>query len=292
MHSSISSSELPRTGERAIVRLDRFTLILLTTILAFLLSLEAVCRVGFDRTSQVQRREVSQRKAVLALRDMGTSADGHVVMVGNSLMLEGVDMSALRARLKRTPMPYFVLGTNYYDWYFGLKRLFAEGMRPAYVVIGVSPNQLATDAIRGDISSRYLFQSSDLLAIAHRTHMNATSASELLLSHYSEFYGTREIIRGYAMTRALPAVGEWLHGRFASYHDPELAESTLKPIATERLQALKQLCTTNGSMLIFVVPPTYQKGAMIIARAGEENGIIVLIPVGDGEYDASNFQSD
>jgi hypothetical protein len=276
------------------VRLDRFTVVLLASIFVFLGSLEAVCRARFDRTSRVQQREVSQRKAALGIHDLGTKGSRHVVMLGNSLMLEGVDVPVLSAKINPiyTPVPYFVLGTNYYDWYFGLKRLFAEGMRPEYVVIGLSPNQLATDAIRGDISSRYLFQQTDLLSIAQRTHMNATSASELVLAHYSEFYGTREIIRGYVMSRTLPWFGEWLHTRFAAYRDPELTERVLKPIAAERLEALNQLCNANGAHLIFVVPPTYQKGSLIIAHTGEEKGIRVLVPVGDEDFDASRFQSD
>src|SRR5208337_619075 len=108
-------------------------------------------------------REISERRALLSVRDDGESQDPHVVLIGNSLMLEGIDGPLLRAQLnpRYVPVPYFVLGTNYYDWFFGLRRLFAEGMRPEYIVIGLSPNQLASSDVRGDISARYLIQQSD-----------------------------------------------------------------------------------------------------------------------------------
>ena len=70
-------------------------------------------------------------------------------------------------------------------------------MRPEYVVLGLSPDQLASSEVRGDISARYMIQQSDLLDVVRQTHMDATRASEFILSHYSEYYSTREITRGY-----------------------------------------------------------------------------------------------
>ncbi|MFZ0743839.1 MAG: hypothetical protein WAM85_05505 [Terracidiphilus sp.] len=256
--------------------------------------LEGVSRASFDSTSKVQRREVSERRALLAVRDTAANADPHIAILGNSLMLEGTDLSLLKAKLNPVyiPVPYFVLGTNYYDWYFGLKRLFAEGTRPRYVLLGLSPNQLATTDLRGDISARYMVQQSDLLEIVRKTHMNATNASEFLLSHYSEYYSTRDITRGFVMSRVLPSVGELLHSGYASFRDPEIKKSVLEPLAADRLAALDLLCRANGSQFLLVVPPTYQKGQETIAAAGSKRGITVLLPVNEQEFDASYYQSD
>ncbi len=290
MPSSISSSD--RSLGRA--RIDRSTIALLCTVFALLALIEALSVVGFDRTSMVQRREVSERRALLDVRDSEASDDPHIAVLGNSLMLEGVDVSLLRAKTKPvyTPVPYFVLGTNYYDWFFGLKRLFAEGTRPRFVLLGLSPNQLAAPGIKGDYSARYLFQQSDLIDVVRKTHMDATSASGFLLAHYSEYYSTREITRGFFMSRVLPGVGEFLHSRVVAFRDPELREVVLEPLAADRLAALDQLCRANGSQFLLVVPPSYQKGAQTIERAGRERGIPVLVPVADGEFDASYYQSD
>jgi hypothetical protein len=290
MPSFTSDSDFSKRCHRP----DRFTIILLGTFFVILALLEFVSRARFDSTSRVERREMSERKVLLDLRDNGTSDDPHIAMVGNSLMLEGTDLHLLRAELRSryVPIPYFVLGTNYYDWFFGLKRLFAEGMRPEYILLGLSPNQLASSEVRGDISARYMIQRSDLLDVVRQTHMDATRASEFILAHYSEYYSTRDITRGYVMSRVLPSVGELLHNRYAGVRDPELGESVLKPLAASRLAALDQLCRANGARLLFVVPPTYQEGAGTILAAGQERGITVLVPVKDNEFDGSDYQED
>jgi hypothetical protein len=290
MPSSISSSN-QSPGH---ARIDRFTIALLCTGFALLALTEAVSVTSFDRTSKVQRRELSERRALLSVRDSDGNDDPHIAVLGNSLMLEGVAVSLLSAEIEPmyTPVPYFVLGTNYYDWLFGLKRLFAEGMRPRYVLLGLSPNQLAAPGIKGDYSARYLFQQSDLIDVVRKTHMDATSASGLLLAHYSEYYSTREITRGFFMSRVLPGVGELLHNRLGTFRDPEIKEGVLELLAAERLRALDQLCRANGSHFILVVPPSYQKGARVIERAGRKTGVAVLVPVAEEEFDASYYQSD
>ncbi len=290
MPSSISSSEKIRSR----MRIDRFTVVLLGTVFVILVAVEGVSRASFDSTSKVQRREVAQRRALLSVRDVGTVEDPHIALLGNSLMLEGVNLSLLDSKLnpRYVGVPYFVLGTNYYDWFFGLKRLFAEGTRPRYVLLGLSPNQLATSELRGDISARYMCQQSDLMKVVRQTHMDKTKASEFLLAHYSEFYSTREITRGYVMSRVLPSVGELLHSGYTTYRDPEIVKSVLGPLAADRLTALDQLCRANGARLLFVVPPTYQKGAETILETGRERGVTVLVPVKRDQFDASYYQSD
>jgi hypothetical protein len=286
------TSDSDRSG--GYLRPDRFTIVLLSTIIVTLALLEVVCRERFDYTSNVQRRELAERRELLAVRDAGTSTDPHIALLGNSLMLHGIDVPLLDANLnsRYVPVPYFVLGTNYYDWFFGLKRLFAEGMRPQYVLLGLSPNQLATSDVQGDMSARYMIQQSDLLDIVRRTHMDATRASDFILAHYSEYYSTREITRGYVMSRVLPSVTELLHNQYASFRDPEIGESALKPLAVSRLTALDQLCRANGAHFLFVVPPSYQKGEDTILHAGIEQGVTVLLPVKDNEFDVSDYEND
>ena len=71
MPSSISSSDHP-LGH---VRIDRFTIALLCTAFALLALTEAVSVVSFDRTSKVQRRELSERRTLLGVRDPEASDD-------------------------------------------------------------------------------------------------------------------------------------------------------------------------------------------------------------------------
>ncbi len=290
MPSSTSVSERQTVSPR----LDSFTVILLGTIVLTLVFLEIISRERFDTTSNVQRRELSERAQLLAIRDSPAIGDPHVALLGNSLMLEGVDAPLLRTTLAPGYLPsaYFVLGTNYYDWYYGLRRLFAEGSRPRYIVLGLSPNQLATSEVRGDVTARYLVQQSDLIDAVRKTHMDATAASGFILAHYSEFYSIRDIFRSYVMGRALPQVADLLQKKYASSHGTQVSDSDLEAQAVGRLSALDQLCRIYGARFLLVIPPSYQKGDRAILDAGREAGVTVLLPVKPDEFDRSYYQAD
>jgi hypothetical protein len=290
MLSSISNFEATSQKQT----LDRFTVMLLAVVLLTLVSFEVVTRIGFDRISKVQVREMGQRQVLVQIRDSTDIDDPSVAILGNSLMLDGTDVRRMKEEMqpRYATVPYFVLGTEYYDWYYGLKRLFGEGMRPRYVVLGLSPNQLTSTYIRGDYSARYLFRAADLPAVARQTHMDLTTASGFILAHFSEAYGTRDVIRGFLMGRLLPNVEELLHNRLNKIQPPELDQRKLRILASERLLALHQLCRENGARFLLVIPPTSQKGEQIIQEVGAEKGIPVIVSVREGEFDAGDYQAD
>jgi hypothetical protein len=173
-----------------------------------------------------------------------------------------------------------------------LKRLFAEGMRPRYVLVGLSPNQLASTSTRGDYSARYLFQREDLVDVARKTHMDATTATGFLLSHFSKYYSTRAVTRGFLLGRLLPSVDESLHNSRGMSRDAEVQEAALRQLVAERLAASDQLCRANGSRFMLVVPPSYQKGAETIAQIGRDVRVTVLVPLANSEIDSRSYQRD
>jgi len=183
MLSSISSSE----KIHASAVFDSFTIVLLALAALSLASVEIFTRIAFDRTSRVAQRETAQRRALLAAKEL-VAGDPLVVVLGNSLMLNGVDPQLLSQNMspEYVTLPYFVLGTEYVDWYYALRRLFAEGMRPRYVVLGLSPNQLASSYTRGEYAARYLFLAADLPAIARETHLDMTATSSFVLAHFAQ----------------------------------------------------------------------------------------------------------
>lgn len=305
MHSSTSSSENLSGGLIAVpsstdlnlrpsgTRIDRFTIILLATVVAMFIGAEAISGGWFDQTSRVHRRQWSQRQALLEVRDSTGSAVPHAAVLGNSLLLDAVDVHGLTVKLdgKVRPAPYFVLATLYYDWFYGLKRLFDEGMRPRYVVLGLSPNQFASRRTRGDYSAQYLFRGTDLLEISRLTGMDPTTTSGFFLSHYSHFYGTRAVTRGFVMARVLPGVAE-LMSDLATVRESAIPEATLRELAGSRLPVIDRLCRENGSRFILVVPPTYQPGADVIADVGRTHNVTVVVPVAYEALDASHYQQD
>ena len=274
--------------------MNRFTVLFLGTAMVLLSATEGFCRWGFDRISRVHRREIAQRETLLSINDSAPSANPHIAVLGNSLLLDGVDIPLLTEKLQAqvVPVPYFVLATEYYDWQFGLKQLFAEGSHPRFVLLGLSPNQLASPRSRGDYSARHLFRRADLIEVAQETHMDATTATGFFLSSFSKFYSTREVARSFFLRQTLPGVSDLLQAKLTNIQAPEIPAMKLRTLAIERLQNLSRLCSTNGSQLVFVIPPTYQKGEETIAAVGREFGIPVLIPVANGALDQSSYKSD
>jgi len=300
MRSSISSfeaaqSDLSAEATKKTVGLCPFTILILGTIAGMLVLAELVTDIGFDTVSKVQTRELAMRRELEKVHDGVTTVTPHVAVLGNSLMLSGVDESLLAKTLtpKVTPVSYFVLATEYYDWYYGLKRLFSEGVRPRYLVLGLSPNQLVSPNIRGEYSANYLFQGSDLQEVINKTRMDATSASGFILAHFSKFYATRIERRGFILARMLPSVaGLFYGGGISVSRAPDIDENRIAAVAAERLVTLDQLCRANGAQFALVVPPTYQKGSEVVARAGKEHGVKVFAPLSSAMLDADKYARD
>jgi len=59
------------------------------------------------------------------------------LLVGNSLLLYGVDLDRLHELTsgRMQIYPIFLEATGYYDWLYGLRRLFRQGSRPQVVVV-------------------------------------------------------------------------------------------------------------------------------------------------------------
>ena len=80
--------------------MNRFTILLLATALVLLSATEGFSRWGFDRISKVQRLQLSQRSTLLGIRDTASTATPHIALVGNSLLLDGVNVPLLEEKLE------------------------------------------------------------------------------------------------------------------------------------------------------------------------------------------------
>jgi hypothetical protein len=82
--------------------------------------------------SETYARVSQQYADAVKVRPAKPGAPISVLMVGNSLLLEGVDVHRLQ-KLTSAQMriyPIFLEATGYYDWFYGLQRLFRDGARP------------------------------------------------------------------------------------------------------------------------------------------------------------------
>src|SRR5437016_14496896 len=107
-------------------------------------------------------------------------------MVGNSLLLNGVDVGRLRQLTSGSMRvyPIFLEGTGYYDWLYGLRRLFRQGARPQVVVVGLE-GYSALDSGVWEESPMMLFDTRDVLGVASDLQLDRTSTSYRVLSHLS-----------------------------------------------------------------------------------------------------------
>src|SRR5260370_34819171 len=73
-----------------------------------------------------------------------------VLLVGNSLLLAGVDVDRLH-ELTATSLriyPIFLDATTYYNCLYGFRRLFREGSRPRAVVAGLPVSSFLAKSVR------------------------------------------------------------------------------------------------------------------------------------------------
>jgi hypothetical protein len=223
---------------------------------------------------------MTERQAALAIRHAPPGSPRPLLVVGNSLLLEGIDFPRFAKEVSPTlkASRFVVEQTSYYDWYFTLRMLFRQGARPDTVVLGFNPSALATDEIRGDFMARFLFDVQDIWPAARSSHADLTTTSSLYMSHFSTFYGGRAELRGVLMFRIFPELPLlWRRSINAPAVIPTDAE--LVPVLAPRLKSLDDLCHEYGARFVFLIPPTRQHGDVATVEAGERAGVSVLRPI-------------
>lgn len=285
MHSSISDSSAPRAG-RAFV-------LLLGALLAYFLTMETAMRAVVPRISTMERRQRDDFQSALTLRLTMAAGAKSVLVVGNSLLLDGID----RQRLQKLMGPRYrvallpIENTTYLDWYFGLRRLFTQGARPASIVLCLSAAQVLSDATDQDRFAYMMMRSRDTLDVARAAHLNATTTSDYFFANLSAWLGLRAGLRNAVLNKWLPDANELANTLILRPVSPvALGPRDAQRIVT-RLEAMQNLATAQGANFIFLAPPllaadnvwpTVQAGA---ARLG----IPVLIPLPSAEVSNLDF---
>src|SRR5207245_9103573 len=107
-----------------------------------------------------------------------------VLMIGNSLLLEGVDVDRLQ-KLTSSQMriyPIFLEATGYCDWFYALQRLFREGAKPQVVVLGVGVNSFLANSVRQDYVPLLLFGMPESLDAASDLRLDRTATTNIYLA--------------------------------------------------------------------------------------------------------------
>ena len=217
-----------------------------------------------------------------------------VLMVGNSLLLEGVEVNRLK-ELTSGQMhicPIFLEATGYYDWFYALQRLFREGARPQFVVLGVGVNSFLANSVREDYVPLMLFDMRDSLGVASALKMDRTATSNLLLAHSSVFWDTRTVLRTQILRHAVPHYRELV---LLLKPQPSIPpREQFQTIANSRLERLRELCESHGAKLVILVPPTPSSVDAVrqMTMAAQRARVDALVPIDPAALSVKYYQSD
>ena len=214
-------------------------------------------------------------------------------MVGNSLLLRGVEFDKVRSSLAPSidAKRLVVVNTSYFDWYYTMLRMFREGAKADVVVLVLSPKQFAACNVREDYFAHHLMELRDIFAIARDLQLSNTEASSLAFANLSQYYDLRAKIRQKQIKKIFTDLGP-LMAMITREPPPSL---TLIPeqTAVERLRALRELAALWNAKFILVIPPSDggkgDPNASVIQAAGLAADVSVLVPVAPGSFAADHY---
>jgi len=217
-----------------------------------------------------------------------------VLMVGNSLLLAGVDVDRLH-QLTATSLriyPIFLEATTYYDWLYGLRRLFREGARPQVVVVGLPVSSFLEKGVRQEYAPLMLFDVREVLDASSDLGLDRTATSNLLLEHWSTFWDTRSILRAQVLRHMIPHFENLFVLAKGKPGIPQGIE--FDRLAVSRLQRLRELCEEHGAKLILLIPPTPSSDSVArqMVTASRKVGVETLVPVDPGMLSTRYYESD
>jgi len=268
--------------------------VLFAICVVLILAFEAASNYLLKHYSETFNRVSQQYADAVSVRPSRSGEPISVLIVGNSLLLEGVDVDRLQ-KLTATRMriyPVFLEATGYYDWLYGLQRLFREGARPQVVVLGVGVNSFLSNSVRQEYTPLMLFDMRDSLDVASDLEMDRTATSNLLLAHSSVFWDTRSVLRTQILSHAVPHYRE-----LVSLLKPQPAippALQFQTIANSRLENLRALCERHGAKLIILLPPTLSSEAAVkqMTIASQNAGVDTLVPIDPTALSAKYYQPD
>ncbi len=255
---------------------------------------EGGARVALDRVSKIQRRTANEYRLA---QSIGNDSCGrrHVLMVGNSLLDEDVRFDRVREALASQwdARRFVVEQTFYYDWYYGLKRLFREGARPDLVVVMLSPRQWIRSDVRGEYSAQYLMSAMDLPSAVRDLNVGATQATGFAFARASKFWGARAEIRNFLLGRLMPDLGRLMNFSSVVESHP-LRDDEVEPIATARVARLQALASEHGARLVVLIPVMLDNkdgnGWLGLLNAARANGVTPLMPAESGSFAAHLYR--
>lgn len=264
-------------------------------ILLYFIALEVIMRTAVPRISQIERRHRVDREEALKLTRAGHGGAKTVLIVGNSLLQQGIDRPELENALSQHHhvTTYAVENTTYWDWYFGLRRLEREGSAPDVVVLSLNLRQVLADSTNGEGFAHSLMWMGDVAKVARTTGLDLTGASNYFFANISAWLGGRSFIRNWILEKWVPDVNA-----LVQYFTPATQTRSTQGSRTERahvlierLSAMRDLVETRGAQFLFLLPPSMSRDDFFteFEQLATRAGITVIAPFKPGEIGDSAF---
>ena len=179
----------------------------------------------------------------------------------------------------------------YFDWYYGIRRLFEDGARPDRIVLCLTVPQLLANSIRGEYTAFYLIRLQDLASAGKDAGLNLTGISGLFFARYSMFYAGRSSLRNFMLNSVFPAYAETLRG-FANKPAPDFSDAEVLAGAAPRLNNLRMLCAQHSVRFDFLLPPSFGHGERSLMEAGRRMSTSVLAPVPQNSWKSNLYRDN
>jgi hypothetical protein len=246
---------------------------------------EVFSAYAVPRLSSYVGRNVRERQEAITLRP-GTERPT-VLVAGTSLLLEGIDFPRFQEMLgDRWEVRRWVMEqTSFTDWHYGLRRIYAEGSRPDYVVLMMGPLNFARrPTVRGDYFARMMMLTGDFAEVSRELQLHPTEATNLLAANLSAFFGLKTELRKVLLIRLLPDLPKFT-GMITRFDNRQRPPDQLFEVGAERLRTLQALAQAHGGQFILAIPPRPGKGpgSEILQAAGRREGVPVIVSIPQGE---------
>lgn len=215
-----------------------------------------------------------------------------VLIVGNSLVLHGIDVPAVEQALGTgyAATKLSIVDSGYLDWLYGIMSLFDRGSQPEALVLAISPTQLVEDRPPTGTTARMLWTTPNLVRYALERRPGLTAVSNRLFEHFSEFFAIRSRLRQDARRLLIPGYEAMSRRYFIPAGDSSSDTTHDETIAEARLRTLDSVCAKRRVRFVFLLIPTNTAGdrglEQTLVAAGERAGVPVLVPVSNGGLDA------
>jgi len=266
--------------------------VLLAALFSYFCALEAATRMAFPRINHIWRTIQADHLTAVSLRQDAAGKSATMLIVGNSYLEVGVDRQNLQKEIAPNySVAYLpISGTSYLDWYFGLRRLFAEGSRPTVVGVCLSTRDLVSDATYGEAFANSLMLRRDLVWVKQESHLDNTMMSDYFFANLSSWMGHRGEIHNWVLRKAAPDINN-LVPYFRPKNRPLPPTEAIVAKALPRLRLLNELCRENGTRFFLLIPPTrdVNDASNELQAAASKEGLLVVLPFQHAELPENAF---